>query len=99
MIRDTRRFVLQTDVAGGEGRMPMSERFFAKLRDVAGGDPERAVDCLAEIARPLELTDDETWDAVDELLAEGLIRSARESGVHVRLTEGGARLGRDYQRP
>jgi hypothetical protein len=42
-----------------EDGMPMSERFFAKLCAVTADDPEQAVDCLVEVARPLGLTDDE----------------------------------------
>jgi hypothetical protein len=86
------------DAANVEDGVPMSERFFARLCQVTGDDPERAVDCLVEIACPLGLTEDEAWDAVDELLSEGLIRSALQSGVHVRLTERGMRRWIEYQR-
>lgn len=65
-------------------------RFFARVCDETGSDPERVVHCRRDIAAPLGLTAEETWDVVDELLADGVIETALMSGVHVRLTPAGA---------
>jgi len=69
----------------------ITTRFFAQVCAVTGGDTTMVVDCRSAIAQPLRLTDEETWDAVDGLLSDRLLESALMSGVHVRLTDTGAR--------
>jgi len=69
----------------------IATHFFAQVCAVTGGDTAMVVDCRSAIARPLRLTEEETWDAVDGLLSDGLLDAALMSGVHVRLTETGAR--------
>jgi hypothetical protein len=96
-LRPSRR-----SVCGGE-RIPVMDaarktRFFAKVCDQTESDPERAVHCQRDIAAPLGLTADETWDVVDELLAEGVIETALMSGVHIRLTSAGAEACGEEQR-
>ncbi len=76
----------------------ITTRFFEKVCDATGGDTTTAVHCLSDIARPLRLTDEQTWDAVDDLLSEGLLEPALVSGVQVRLTETGAQRCIEHQR-
>jgi len=73
-------------------------RLFAQVCAATGGETDRAVHCRSDIARPLGLTDEQTWDAVDELLSEGLLEPALRSGVHVRLTATGAHRCIEQQR-
>ncbi|MGI8689292.1 MAG: hypothetical protein ACR2M3_12000 [Thermomicrobiales bacterium] len=76
----------------------ITARFFAKVCAVTGVDTTTAVHCQSDIARPLGITDEETWDAVDDLLAAGLLEPALLSGVHVRLTATGGQRCIEYQR-
>lgn len=73
-------------------------RFFERVCTATDGDITMAVHCRSDIARPLGLSDEQTWDAVDELLSEGLLESALLSGVHVRLTATGANRCVEQQR-
>jgi len=76
----------------------ITTRFFEKVCDATGGDTTTAVHCLSDIARPLRLTDAQIWDAVDDLLSEGLLEPALVSGVQVRLTATGAQRCIEHQR-
>lgn len=76
----------------------ITTRFFEKVCAVTGGDTTIAVHCQLDIARPLRLTDEQTWDAVDDLLSEGLLEPVLVSGLQVRLTATGAQRCIEQQR-
>lgn len=103
MIRSchVHRITLRVLPDGTEGTMtPGSDtgRVLRHLCTAARGGSLVVIDCRTDIGQPLALSEDALWDAIDTLLAEGLIEPAQHRGVHVRLTARGAEWCRTLPR-
>ncbi len=65
-------------------------RVLRHIAALTGGSTLVVIDCRTEVGRPLALSEEALWDAIDTLLAEGLLEPAQQRGVRVRLTAEGA---------
>jgi hypothetical protein len=73
-------------------------RVLRHLCAVTRGGGLVVIDCRTDVAQPLALSEDALWDAIDTLLAEGLIEPAQQRGIRVRLTTRGAAWCRSLPR-
>jgi hypothetical protein len=73
-------------------------RVLLHICTVTRGSSLVVLDCRADIGRSPELSEETLWDAIDALLAEGVIEPAQESGIRVRLTVDGAEWYRTLPR-
>jgi hypothetical protein len=67
-----------------------SARAMQHIAALTGGSTLVVIDCRTKIGQPLALSEEALWDAIDTLLAEGLLEPAQQRGVRVRLTAEGA---------
>lgn len=56
---------------------------------VSCGQRTAMINCRAELAEPLDLSEDALWNAIDALLAAGFVAPAQQSGVQIHLTAQG----------